>query len=135
MKTKTIKYWMAAGLLLLAFCWACSSKSRIRENAVLDESPAPVGGFKEIQKNLFYPEFARKDGIEGEVLVEAIIDERGEIVETKIIESLGAECDKEAIRAIQSVRWKPATKQGIPVRSQVSIPINFKLQKMHPNND
>jgi TonB family protein len=139
MKSKTLKYGLGtilAELLLLAFCWSCSYQgSRNQENAELDAPPEPVGGFKQIQKNLFYPEFARKDGIEGKVLVEATINEAGEIIETQIIESLGTECDGEAIRAIYSVRWKPATKQGIPIRSRVSIPINFKLQKMHPNND
>ena len=134
MKPTTIKWLTRAGVLLL-FYWSCSGHgSRARDESTLDAAPEPVRGFKEIQKNLFYPEFARKDGVEGKVLVAAVISETGEVIEAQIIESLGAECDKEAIRAIQSVAWKPATKNGAPVRSQISIPIYFKLQKMHPNN-
>lgn len=139
MKSGTTKYGLGTALtelLLLAFCWSCSYQgSRDRKNAELDTPPEPVGGFKQIQKNLYYPEFARKDGIEGKVLIEATINEAGEIIDTQIIESLGTGCDGEAIRAIYSVRWKPATKQGVPVRSRVAIPISFRLQKMHPDND
>ena len=130
-----IKWFTRTGLLLLFFYWSCSGPgSRAREEDVLDALPEPVRGFQEIQKYLFYPEFARKHGVEGKVVVEALITETGEVAETNIIESLGAECDKEAIRAIQSVVWKPAMQKGIPVRSQILIPIYFKLQKMHPNN-
>jgi TonB family protein len=139
MKSGTTKYGLGTALtelMLLAFCWSCSyHNSRDRENAEIDIPPEPFGGFEEIQKNLSYPEFARKDGIEGKILVEATINEAGEIIDTRIVESLCTECDREAIQAIYSVRWKPATKQGVPVRSRVSIPISFRLQKMHPEND
>jgi TonB family protein len=139
MKSGTIRIGLGtalAELLLLAFCWSCSYQgSRAQENDELDALPEPVGGFEEIQKNLSYPEFARKDGIEGKVLVEATINEAGEIIDTRIVESLCTECDREAIQAIYSVRWKAATKQGVPVASRVSIPISFRLRKMHPEND
>jgi len=133
------------GLMLLSFCWRCSyqgSKTQKEESAIeiagalkpWDEPPQPVGGYREIQKNLFYPEFARKDGVEGRVVIEAAFNDEGGIKDMKIIESLGADCDQEAIRAIQSVRWKPAKQKGVPVEALIAIPVKFTLRKMHPEN-
>jgi protein TonB len=133
------------GLLLLSFCWRCSYQgSRTQEEASAtenagalepwDEPPQPVYGYKEIQKNLFYPEYARKDGVEGKVVIEVAFNDEGGIEDMKIIESLGSGCDKEAIRAIHSVRWKPAMQKGVSVPAVISIPITFTLRKMHPEN-
>lgn len=92
--------------------------------------PEPVGGFAMIQKNLHYPELARKAGIEGTVIVLAVIDERGNVLETSIAKSLGQSgCDESAINAVKSVSWKPALKDGKPVKVRVSIPVKFSLQE------
>ena len=88
------------GPLLLLLCWVCSYHGASRQNAeaaggleAFDELLQPVGGYDEIQKNLSYPEFARKDAIAGKVVVEALINEKGRIEEMKIVESLSVECD------------------------------------------
>lgn len=94
-----------------------------------DEPPGPIGGYEVIQKNLIYPEVARKSGIEGRILVWAKINEHGDVVQTRIMTSLGpGGCDEAAMKAISSVKWKPAIHKDKPVTVWVAVPVDFKLK-------
>jgi protein TonB len=94
-----------------------------------DEAPQPIGGFAAIQKNLEYPEIARKAGVEGTVFVKVLVDAKGNVVDTDVIKSLGNNgCDEAAIKAIKSVKWKPAMQRDKPVKVWVSIPVRFMLK-------
>ncbi len=108
-------------------------KEEVDESAQIfvayDEPPAPIGGFAAIQRNLVYPEIARKAGVEGRVVVHCLIDRRGNVVDTKILKSLGNNgCDEAAIAAINSVKWKPAKQRDKPVKVWVAIPVVFQLK-------
>ena len=94
-----------------------------------DDPPSPIGGFGAIQKNLKYPEIARKAGVEGRVMVHVQIDTKGNVVNTKILLSLGNNgCDEAAVEAIKKVKWKPAMQRDRPVKVWVSIPVVFRLK-------
>jgi len=94
-----------------------------------DEPPQPIGGFQAIQQNLEYPEIARKAGVEGRVVVNVLIDEQGNVIDTEILKSLGNNgCDQAAIEAIKSVKWKPAKQRDKPVKVWVGIPVVFRLK-------
>jgi len=93
-----------------------------------DEPPVPVGGFAELQRNLIYPEIARKSGIEGRVVLQVIIGSKGEVGEIKVIKSLGLQAmDEAAINAIRSVEWLPARQRDKPVSVLIAVPIIFSL--------
>ncbi|MBN2104732.1 TonB family protein [bacterium] len=94
-----------------------------------DTPPFPLGGFEGIQKNLVYPEIARKAGIEGRVTVQAKIDVDGTVIQTKVVQSLGSNgCDESAINAVKAVQWKPAMQRGNPVAVWIAVPIEFSLE-------
>ncbi len=94
-----------------------------------DEPPTPKGGFRSIQKALKYPEIARKAGIEGRVTVHVLVSEKGIVIKTKILQSLGhTGCDQAAVNAIKKVRWNPAMQRDKPVRVWVAIPVIFRLK-------
>lgn len=94
-----------------------------------DEEPRPIGGFAAIQRALKYPEIARKAGIEGKVIVHVLVNEKGVVERTKILKSLGhSGCDQAAVKAIRSVKWKPALQRDKPVKVWVAIPVIFKLK-------
>ncbi|MCI0515451.1 energy transducer TonB [candidate division KSB1 bacterium] len=94
-----------------------------------DEPPEPIGGFGAIQTNLKYPEIARKAGVEGKVYVKVLVNERGDVVRTEILKSLGNNgCDEAAVEAIRKARWKPAMQRDRPVKVWISIPVIFKLK-------
>jgi len=94
-----------------------------------DEPPTPKGGFRSIQKALKYPEIARKAGIEGRVTVHVLVSEKGIVIKTKILQSLGhTGCDQAAVNAIRKVKWNPAMQRDKPVRVWVAIPVIFRLK-------
>lgn len=94
-----------------------------------DEPPQPIGGFEAIHKNLVYPEMSRKMGNEGTVIVEAKINEKGVVIDTRVVISVGnSGLDEAAIAAIKSVQWEPAKQRDKPVAVWISIPIRFKLR-------
>ena len=94
-----------------------------------DEAPSPIGGFLAIQRALRYPEIARKAGIEGRVIIQVQISVTGRVVNAKVIKSLGhSGCDEAAIKAIKTVKWKPALQRDKPVEVRVAIPVIFKLK-------
>jgi protein TonB len=94
-----------------------------------DEPPEPIGGFNAIQKMLVYPEIARKAGVEGRVTVQAQIDVTGEVIRTKVVQSLGPNgCDEAAIAAIRAVKWKPAKQRDRPVKVWIAVPVDFRLR-------
>ncbi len=94
-----------------------------------DEPPSPIGGFRSIQKALKYPEIARKAGIEGRVIIQVQVSEKGKVLNTRVIKSLGhSGCDEAAVKAIKNVKWKPALQRDKPVKVWVAIPVIFRLK-------
>jgi protein TonB len=99
---------------------------------VVEESASPQGGmqafYEYVNKKVKYPAQARRMGIEGKVFVEFVINRDGSIQDVKAIKGIGAGCDEEAVRVIQSApSWKPGKQRGKPVRQRMVLPITFKL--------
>jgi len=99
---------------------------------VVEETAAPTGGmpafYEFVSKKLKYPAQARRMGIEGKVFVEFVIERDGSITDVKAIKGIGAGCDEEAVRVLQSApKWKPGKQRGKPVRQRMVLPIAFKL--------
>lgn len=93
--------------------------------STVEVMPEPVGGFQAIYKKLIYPYEAKKNNIEGTVVIKAFIDEYGEVLDAQVIQSLGYGCDDIARNAIYFAKFKPGIQKGKPVRVMMTIPINF----------
>ena len=93
--------------------------------------PQPEGGlenfYKQLSKNIKYPNPARRMGIEGKVYVEFVVNKNGDPTDFKISKGIGAGCDEEAIRVIASTKWRVGKQRGIPVRVRMVMPVYFKL--------
>ena len=91
----------------------------------------PDGGealYKYIADNIHYPEQAKADGLEGRVVVQFTVTDKGDIVNVEIAKGIGGGCDEEALRVVKGMpKWKPAIYEGKAVSVQYCIPINFKL--------
>jgi protein TonB len=55
--------------------------------------PQPIGGLATIQNKVNYTEIAKRIKLEGTVYIEAIIDEKGNVIESKIIKKIGGGLD------------------------------------------
>ena len=74
-----------------------------------------------------YPDEARKEGLQGAVLVQIVVDRDGSIREAKIAKGLGHGFDEAALEAARKLRFSPAMQDGIPVSVQLNYEINFQL--------
>ncbi|UCD38356.1 MAG: energy transducer TonB [Fidelibacterota bacterium] len=103
------------------------SSSRIRF-IPHDEPPVPIGGYAAIAKNLEYPPIALQAGIEGTIVLQAFVNEKGFVEEVVVLTGMpGTGLDEAAIRAVKKVRFKPAMQRDRPLGVWVAIPIDFQL--------
>ena len=96
----------------------------------VDDVPTYPEGFEKLLgKELKYPESARKNKLEGKVLLSFIVEKDGSITSPEIKKGFNKDCDNEALRAFQAIgaKWNPGKNSGKPVRTQMVMPIQFKL--------
>ncbi len=100
----------------------------------LDKMPTPIftnpainlAGY--IAANLKYPEAAIKQNLSGTVKLGFVVEPHGKISNLRILNSLGAGCNEEAIRLVRLIKWMPGIKNNLAVRTRMSISINFSLE-------
>lgn len=81
-----------------------------------------------IARNTRYPGKALQSGIEGQVFVAFVVDEKGKVTRPVVLKGIGYGCDEEALRVIQSLPdWKPGKNNGNPVKVRLRIPLRFRL--------
>lgn len=93
----------------------------------LDEYPSIQGGMSALIPHIKYPDAARKEGVTGKVFISLRVDIDGAVDSIKVVKSARADLDEAALAAIRAVKWVPAKKNGKPVATFVTIPIDFKL--------
>ncbi len=65
---------------------------------------------------------------EGNVVIEFTIDERGEIVRTAVIQSMGPKLDEKALAAAENWRFRPATRNGVAIASKQDYIFHFRAR-------
>jgi len=74
-----------------------------------------------------YTEEARKLRVEGEVLLEVVLEASGQLRVVRVVRGLGHGLDESAIRAAEQIRFKPALQDGQSTDSTVLLHIIFQL--------
>jgi TonB family protein len=74
-----------------------------------------------------YPLQAMQDHVEGTVLLDAIVDETGRVIATRVAKSARPDLDAEALGAAREWQFTPARLDGQPVRLLVQIELTFRL--------
>lgn len=75
-----------------------------------------------------YTEAARKVGLQGIVVVEAVIDERGRVAQVKVLRGLPLGLEEAAVAAVRQWRFEPATTlDGRPVKVYYNLTVNFRV--------
>ncbi|MBI9073016.1 MAG: energy transducer TonB [Melioribacteraceae bacterium] len=116
--------------LLMVFLFTLSAGSLNAQDKCkqkLDKEPFPVGGLKTIMKNVEYPDKAKKEGIQGKVIVTAVIDAEGNVIKTSIEKSDNEVLNDAALKAVKNTKFTPGEKDGKKVKAEVTVPIMFKL--------
>ena len=111
-------------------------EAKVDENGVYqvcEEMPEFPGGMAEcmkyLSKNINYPEDCKKEGIQGRVIVQFVVDKDGSIKDPTIARGVHPSLDKEALRVLSSMpNWKPGKQKGEAVKVKYTIPVMFRLQ-------
>lgn len=74
-----------------------------------------------------YTDEARAKHIEGEVLLEVVLEASGKLRVLRVVRGLGHGLDDAAVRAAEQIRFKPALKDGQPYDSTAVVHIIFQL--------
>lgn len=92
----------------------------------------PIEGYEALYayfgRELIYPQAAVKDSVEGVLIVKFLINKEGKPEQIQTSGALGALFDQEAVRLIsQMPLWRPATVNGKPIASKLSLPLTFRI--------
>jgi TonB family protein len=91
------------------------------------------GGINELgrflTRNLKYPASALRMGLEGKVLIRFFVEANGDIAGISVLRGFDGHCDNAALEVVKKMaKWKPAERRGKTVRSEVILPVPFKLE-------
>lgn len=77
-----------------------------------------------------YPRYAQENGIQGRVLVEFVVDEKGNVGDVTVVRGVHESLDGEAVRVVAaSPKWRPGRQHGKKVKVAVTVSVDFRLQK------
>jgi len=77
-----------------------------------------------------YPAQARRDRLEGIVFLYGIIREDGTVESVRVVRSVHALLDENAVTAFQRWQFEPGRKNGAPVALEVVVEIPFRLSRL-----
>ena len=133
-------------LLALVLVAACGGTAPIREYSPVrplelgplpdvvilleeaDEGGQPIGGLRHLQREVVYPEEAKRNRIVGLVQVHFVVSARGEVLRAEVVKSAHPLLDREALHVVAHHRFEPAKKDGIAVAFESVMPITFKIR-------
>lgn len=85
---------------------------------------------KWVYQYLKYPESSLRNGEQGKVMVEFIIEKDGKVSNVRVAKGVSDALDAEAVKVIAaSPKWKPGKVKGNKVRTMITIPVEFRLEK------
>jgi TonB family protein len=65
------------------------------------------------------------EGVVGSVIVEVTIDAQGRVIETRLLQGLGYGIEDKVISTLHNWRFRPATKDGVPIPSKQDVYFRF----------
>ncbi len=75
-----------------------------------------------------YPDEAKKNEVEGTVVLKVTIDENGNVTEVKVLKGLGYGLDEASVAAMRKFKFKPATKDGENVGTSITYNYSWYLE-------
>jgi periplasmic protein TonB len=96
-------------------------RPELGEYVPVDQQAEPL-----VQLEPMYPDEAKRAGIEGTILVQALVIEDGGVAECRAVPSIPA-LEDAAVDCVRQWRFKPAMKDGKPVAVWVTVPVRFML--------
>lgn len=123
---------LIAGLFILSSATSSHLKTGLYSLSEGDHNAEFPGGFPKFQeyivRSIKYPFQAKKDKLQGKVMLNFTVDTDGSIIDIKVVGHISKELDQEAVRVMENCpKWNPAIKNNTPVRVNHDFGINFSL--------
>lgn len=84
---------------------------------------------KWVFEQLQYPADARKERVQGRVILSFVVDEGGDVRDVKVVRGVAPSLDQEALRVVaMSPKWTPGTQRGKNVKVRYVFPVIFQLR-------
>jgi TonB family protein len=75
-----------------------------------------------------YPEDARSRGVQGDVVLRAVVSMKGTVLSPKAVSSPDPQLTEAAIKAVNEWRYQPSLLNGEPIETATTITVNFQLE-------
>ncbi len=96
-------------------------------SGITERRPEMIGGQETLYRFVTYPANARRNEIQGTVLLMVTVNEFGIPEDIKVERSVHRELDRSAVAAMEQMLFKPAVKNGERVPVQIPQPVIFRL--------
>ena len=124
---------MRTKLSLLVVAVLALSSGALAQTSKSEEVPHPP--HVEIGAELLTPldslqalvRYPRRFCIAGRVIVAVTVEADGSVSGARVVRGIIPEADAEAIRVAQFARFRPAEQRGVPIKSEVALPISFSI--------
>ena len=105
--------------------------SDVEVKPVFLNSPDPSAFLERwVYPYLKYPSYAVENGIQGRVLVEFVVDKKGEVRDVTVVRGIHESLDREAVRVVSaSPKWRPGRHNGKKVDVAITVAVEFRLDK------
>ncbi len=94
---------------------------------VVEQMPEIIGGLPALYKEIRYPDAAIRNGVEGRVFLQFVVDENGQASDIEIMRDIGSGCGEAAAEAIKKVSFTPGMQNGSAVKVRFSLPVTFRI--------
>jgi TonB family protein len=101
---------------------------RMTAMSVYDKPPEIAGGPGALFMRIQYPAEARRQGIQGRVVLAFTVSPTGWPEQIEVLQSLHPLCDSAAAVAVRKTRFVPGRRDGEAVPIRMRLPIRFELR-------
>lgn len=121
-----------ATLLLLILAPAAAQDAPASEEdgiicGLPEVQPELIGGLDSLQARAVYPEAARRDGVEGTVVVQFVVTEAGAVEGAEVVRSPDERLNEAALDAVRASQFVPGEQRERPIRVHYAAPVAFRL--------
>jgi protein TonB len=104
---------------------------RFAEMKAADETPGELSAPEALRKvDPAYPADLLRDRIEGVVILHAVIHRDGSVGDVSVLEGCNDQLDANARAALEQWRFRPGTKNGVPVDVEAVIRVPFRVPRL-----
>ena len=117
----------SGSILIFTLAWAVCGQTPASSDDVIRIGPGvtPPRLLRKVEPK-YSPE-ARADHVQGTVVFQVVVNEKGRLTDISVISPLGFGLDEQALAGIEKWEFAPGMKNGKPVKILATIEVNFRF--------